>query len=77
MHQAWLTHVSNGGQTLLEPRLLQAETSLLTPGIIDMSEVAQVADEEVLAHCSASGVTTISMRRLRLLTRPASGFPAG
>ncbi|HCB1500159.1 TPA: succinylglutamate-semialdehyde dehydrogenase [Klebsiella michiganensis] len=47
VHQAWLAHVANGGKTLLEPRLLQAGTSLLTPGIIEMSEVAQVADEEV------------------------------
>ncbi|MDS7906553.1 succinylglutamate-semialdehyde dehydrogenase [Klebsiella pasteurii] len=47
VHQAWLAHVASGGKTLLEPRLLQAGTSLLTPGIIDMGEVAQVADEEV------------------------------
>ncbi|WEJ90779.1 MAG: succinylglutamate-semialdehyde dehydrogenase [Klebsiella huaxiensis] len=47
VHQAWLAHVANGGKTLLEPRLLQAGTSLLTPGIVEMSEVAQVADEEV------------------------------
>ena len=33
--------------TLLEPRLLQAGTSLLTPGIVDMSDVANVEDEEV------------------------------
>lgn len=47
VHQAWLAHVASGGKTLLEPRLLQAGTSLLTPGIIEMSAVAQVADEEV------------------------------
>ena len=47
VHQAWLGHVASGGQTLLEPRLLRDGTSLLTPGIIDMSNVQQVADEEV------------------------------
>jgi hypothetical protein len=77
VHQAWLAHVASGGKTLLEPRLLQAGTSLLTPGIIEMSAVAQVADEEVFGRCSASGAMTISMRRLPSLTRPVSGFPAG
>jgi succinylglutamic semialdehyde dehydrogenase len=47
VHQAWLGHVANGGQTLLEPRLLRDGASLLTPGIIEMSDVQQVADEEV------------------------------
>jgi succinylglutamic semialdehyde dehydrogenase len=47
VHQAWLQHVANGGVTLLEPRLLQSGTSLLTPGIIDLTEVSDVADEEV------------------------------
>lgn len=47
VHQAWLGHVANGGRTLLEPRLLRDGTSLLTPGIIEMSDVRQVADEEV------------------------------
>lgn len=36
-----------GGRTLLAPRLFQAETSLLTPGIIEMTGVAGVPDEEV------------------------------
>ncbi|EGI90786.1 N-succinylglutamate 5-semialdehyde dehydrogenase domain protein [Shigella dysenteriae 155-74] len=36
-----------GGRTLLAPRLLQSETSLLTPGIIEMTGVAGVPDEEV------------------------------
>lgn len=47
VHQAWLKLVASGGTTLLEPRLLQAGTSLLTPGIIELTEVAGVADEEV------------------------------
>ncbi|WHP33235.1 succinylglutamate-semialdehyde dehydrogenase [Trabulsiella odontotermitis] len=47
VHKAWLTHVANGGRTLLEPRLLETDTSLLTPGIIEMTGVANVADEEV------------------------------
>ncbi|MFP2420042.1 succinylglutamate-semialdehyde dehydrogenase [Pseudescherichia vulneris] len=44
---AWEQHVANGGVTLLEPRLLEAGTSLVTPGIIDMTHVQNVADEEV------------------------------
>ncbi len=44
---AWQQHVANGGVTLLEPRLLKPGTSLVTPGIIDMTEVQNVADEEV------------------------------
>ncbi|MDM7334065.1 succinylglutamate-semialdehyde dehydrogenase [Klebsiella pneumoniae] len=47
VHQAWLQRVAAGAVTLLEPRLLQAGTSLLTPGIVDMSDVANVEDEEV------------------------------
>ncbi|VFS83103.1 N-succinylglutamate 5-semialdehyde dehydrogenase [Raoultella planticola] len=37
VHQAWLGHVAKGGKTLLEPRLLRAGTSLLTPGIIELT----------------------------------------
>ncbi|VTN08268.1 N-succinylglutamate 5-semialdehyde dehydrogenase [Raoultella terrigena] len=47
VHQAWLQHVANGGRTLLEPRLLAAGTSLLTPGIVELTDVAGVKDEEV------------------------------
>ncbi|MEO3988932.1 succinylglutamate-semialdehyde dehydrogenase [Pseudocitrobacter cyperus] len=47
VHQTWLQHVAGGGVTLLEPRLLQNGTSLLTPGIIDLTEVSNVPDEEV------------------------------
>ncbi|KAF1369370.1 succinylglutamate-semialdehyde dehydrogenase [Yokenella regensburgei] len=47
VHNAWLTHVANGGRTLLEPRVLEAGTSLLTPGIIEMTGVSKVADDEV------------------------------
>lgn len=44
---AWQQHVACGAVTLLEPRLLEPGTSLLTPGIVEMSAVEQVADEEV------------------------------
>ncbi|KNC94921.1 succinylglutamate-semialdehyde dehydrogenase [Trabulsiella odontotermitis] len=47
VHKAWLTHVANGGKTLLEPRLLETDTSLLTPGIVELTGVSNVADEEV------------------------------
>ena len=47
VHQARLQRVAAGAVTLLEPRILQAGTSLLTPGIVDMSDVANVEDEEV------------------------------
>ncbi|AKE58716.1 succinylglutamate-semialdehyde dehydrogenase [Citrobacter farmeri] len=44
---AWLQLESLGGQTLLAPRLLQAGTSLLSPGIIELTGVANLPDEEV------------------------------
>ena len=44
---AWQQLVAMGGRTLLAPRLLQAGTSLLSPGIIEMTGVAGVPDEEV------------------------------
>ena len=44
---AWQQLEAMGGRTLLAPRLLQAGTSLLTPGIIEMTGVAGVPDEEV------------------------------
>ncbi|MBB1199531.1 succinylglutamate-semialdehyde dehydrogenase [Enterobacteriaceae bacterium 89] len=44
---AWETHVANGAVTLLEPRLLEPGTSLITLGIIEMSNAKNVADEEV------------------------------
>lgn len=47
VYQAWQSHVARGGKTLLEPHLLQAGTSLLSPGIIEMSGVQSVPDEEV------------------------------
>ncbi|MEO3107947.1 succinylglutamate-semialdehyde dehydrogenase, partial [Escherichia coli] len=43
---AWQQLEAMGGRTLLAPRLLQSETSLLTPGIIEMTGVAGVPDEE-------------------------------
>jgi len=47
VHNAWRQHVANGGVTLLEPRLLQPGTSLLSPGIVELTGVSTVADEEV------------------------------
>ncbi|CAK1206558.1 hypothetical protein FGAF848_03160 [Escherichia coli] len=47
MVTAWQQLEAMGGRTLLAPRLLQAGTSLLTPGIIEMTGVAGVPDEEV------------------------------
>lgn len=44
---AWQQLEAMGGRTLLAPRLLQAGTSLLTPGIIEMTGVGGVSDEEV------------------------------
>lgn len=47
MFDAWQQLESLGGQTLLAPRLLQAGTSLLSPGIIELTGVANLPDEEV------------------------------
>ncbi|HFQ8227664.1 TPA: succinylglutamate-semialdehyde dehydrogenase [Citrobacter freundii] len=44
---AWQQLESLGGRTLLAPRLLQAGTSLLSPGIIELTGVANLPDEEV------------------------------
>ena len=44
---AWQQRESLGGQTLLALRLLQAGTSLLSPGIIELTGVANLPDEEV------------------------------
>ncbi|XNM56847.1 aldehyde dehydrogenase family protein [Escherichia coli] len=44
---AWQELEAMGGRTLLSPRLLQAGTSLLTPGIIEMTGVTGLPDEEV------------------------------
>jgi len=38
-------HIARGGKALLEPKLLKAGTSLLTPGIVELSGVANVPDE--------------------------------
>lgn len=45
--EAWQGHLARGGKPLLTPTLLRAGSSLLTPGIIDMSEARDVPDEEV------------------------------
>ncbi|WP_318386526.1 succinylglutamate-semialdehyde dehydrogenase [Enterobacter sp.] len=47
VYAAWQGLAGRGGKTLLAPRLLQAGTSLLTPGIIELTDVADVPDEEV------------------------------
>ncbi|MRS88567.1 succinylglutamate-semialdehyde dehydrogenase [Enterobacteriaceae bacterium RIT714] len=43
---AWREHLARGATTLLEPKLLQPGTSLLSPGIIDMSAASDTPDEE-------------------------------
>ncbi|MGF6420746.1 succinylglutamic semialdehyde dehydrogenase [Lelliottia sp. 489] len=43
---AWRDHVARGGKSLLEPKLVQPGTSLLTPGIVEMSAASDVPDEE-------------------------------
>ncbi|MBF4178881.1 succinylglutamate-semialdehyde dehydrogenase [Lelliottia nimipressuralis] len=43
---AWRDHVARGGKSLLEPKLIQPGTSLLTPGIVEMSAANDVPDEE-------------------------------
>lgn len=45
--KAWQEHVARGAKTLLEPKQRHPGTSLLTPGIIEMSEASHVPDEEV------------------------------
>ncbi|WP_253384179.1 succinylglutamate-semialdehyde dehydrogenase [unidentified bacterial endosymbiont] len=45
--KAWQEQVARGAQSLLAPGQVQAGTSLLTPGIIEMSDVNPVPDEEV------------------------------
>ena len=47
VYQAWQAHEARGGRTLLAPKRLKAGTSLLSPGIIDLTGVADVPDEEV------------------------------
>lgn len=47
VYQAWQMQVEKGGKTLLAPRLLKPGTSLLTPGIVELSEAHDIADEEV------------------------------
>ncbi|WP_342320953.1 succinylglutamate-semialdehyde dehydrogenase [Kosakonia sp. BYX6] len=47
VYHAWQAHEARGGKTLLAPRLLAEGTSLLTPGIIDMTDAKAVPDEEV------------------------------
>lgn len=44
---AWQEHLARGGKPLLEPRLVKAGSSLLTPGIVELSSARDVPDEEV------------------------------
>lgn len=44
---AFQEHVARGGKPLLEPKMIRPGTSLLTPGIVELSGVADVPDEEV------------------------------
>ncbi|EOC0587029.1 succinylglutamate-semialdehyde dehydrogenase [Cronobacter sakazakii] len=45
--EAWQGHLSRGGKPLLTPALVQAGSSLLTPGIIELTGVRDVPDEEI------------------------------
>lgn len=47
VYDAWQKLESLGGKTLLAPRVLKEGASLLSPGIIEMTGVANVPDEEV------------------------------
>ncbi|CBG88074.1 succinylglutamate-semialdehyde dehydrogenase [Citrobacter rodentium] len=47
VYDAWQRLAALGGRTLLAPRLIEEGTSLLSPGIIELSGVANVPDEEV------------------------------
>jgi succinylglutamic semialdehyde dehydrogenase len=44
---AWHDQLAAGGQSLLAPQALDHNPALLTPGIVDMTNVAQRSDEEV------------------------------
>ncbi|WMY72686.1 succinylglutamate-semialdehyde dehydrogenase [Buttiauxella selenatireducens] len=43
----WQEHIARGGKPLLEPKLIKAGSSLLTPGIVELTGVANVPDEEI------------------------------
>lgn len=44
---AWQEHLARGGKPLLEPKLVKAGSSLLTPGIVELSDLRDLPDEEV------------------------------
>ena len=44
---AWQTYLALGGKALLEPKQLKTGSSLLSPGIIELTDVVSVPDEEV------------------------------
>ena len=60
---AWQQLEAMGGRTLLAPRLLQAGTSLLTPGLIEMTGVAAYQMKRCSDRYCASGVMILSMKR--------------
>lgn len=47
VYAAWQGLAARGGKTLLAPRLIKEGTSLITPGIIELTGVADIPDEEV------------------------------
>lgn len=44
---AWQGHLARGGKALLEPKLVKEGSSLLSPGIVDLTDAVSVPDEEV------------------------------
>ena len=44
---AWQAHIARGGKALLTPQLLEPGSSLLSPGIIELTDIAAVPDEEI------------------------------
>lgn len=60
---AWQQLEAMGGRTLLAPRLLQLETSLLTPGIIEMTGVVAYQMKRCSDRYCASGVMILSRKR--------------
>lgn len=47
VYTAWQRLAALGGKTLLTPRLIEEGTSLLSPGIVELTDVANVPDDEV------------------------------
>ncbi|RPD98412.1 succinylglutamate-semialdehyde dehydrogenase [Candidatus Pantoea deserta] len=47
IYQAWQQRIALGGKVLLEMRWPQRSSALLTPGIIEVTQVSELPDEEV------------------------------